>query len=83
MPRLRPASKASSEVSSARRMLAALAALLALLSLAVPAAAQSFPPLTGRVVDAAHVLPADEVARLDQQLAALQTQSQRQLVLIP
>ena len=80
MPRLRPASKASSEVSSARRMLAALAALLALLSLAVPAAAQSFPPLTGRVVDAAHVLPADEVARLDQQLAALQTQSQRQLV---
>ncbi len=42
--------------------------------------AQTFPPLTGRVVDAAHVLPADVSAQLDQQLAALEKQSQRQLV---
>jgi len=42
--------------------------------------AQTFPALTGRVVDAAHFLPADVAAKLDQQLAALETQSQRQLV---
>lgn len=53
--------------------------LLALFS-AATAKAQTFPPLTGRVVDAAHVLPADVAARLDQQLTALEAQSQRQLV---
>ena len=42
--------------------------------------AQTFPPLTGRVVDAANVIPPDVEARLDQKLAALETQSQRQLV---
>ncbi len=54
--------------------------LAAVLLCANAAEAQTFPPLTGRVVDAAHVLPANVVAQLDQQLAALQTQSQRQLV---
>ncbi len=53
--------------------------MLALLG-AATASAQTFPPLTGRVVDAAHVLPADVAAQLDQQLAALESQSQRQLV---
>lgn len=39
-----------------------------------------FPKLTGRVVDAANVIPADEEARLTQKLAALEQNSHRQLV---
>jgi len=60
----------------------ALAALLlALSALLAPAAAQpQFPKLTGRVVDAANILPPDVEARLDQKLAALEQQSRRQLV---
>ncbi|MDJ0978756.1 MAG: TPM domain-containing protein [Erythrobacter sp.] len=54
------------------------AALLALL--ASPAAAQTFPALTGRVVDEANILPADVEAQLTAQLEALETQSTRQLV---
>jgi len=53
--------------------------ILALL-LAVPAQAQQFPKLTGRVTDAANIIPADVEARIDGKLAALETQSQRQLV---
>ena len=44
------------------------------------AQAQNFPPLTGHVVDAANVLPADAKARLETKLAALEVQSQRQVV---
>lgn len=47
---------------------------------ASPLAAQDFPALTGRVVDAADLIPADVEAQLDQKLEALETQSQRQLV---
>lgn len=55
---------------------AAFAALLA-----APLAAQpDFPELTGRVVDAADIIPADVEAELTQKLEALETQSQRQLV---
>jgi uncharacterized protein len=66
-----------------RPLLAAFAAaLLALASLAAPAqAAPAFPALTGRVVDAANVIPPDVEARLDQKLAALDAQSHRQLVI--
>ncbi len=39
-----------------------------------------FPALTGRVVDAANIIPADVEARLDQKLATLTEQSRRQLV---
>jgi uncharacterized protein len=49
----------------------------------VPAAAHAqptFPALTGRVVDAANVIPPDAEARLTAKLTALETQSQRQLV---
>jgi uncharacterized protein len=61
----------------------AVAALLALACLVAPAlAAPTFPQLTGRVVDAANVLPADVETRLDQKLAALETQSRRQLVVV-
>ena len=63
---------------------ALIAAVLALLVLLVPALAraQTFPQLTGRVVDGANILPADEKARMEQKLAALETQSQRQLVVV-
>ncbi len=61
-----------------RPILTAFAALFALL--ANPLAAQEFPELTGRVVDAADIIPADIEAQLNAQLEALETQSQRQLV---
>ena len=55
-----------------------LAGLVALLAL--PASAQTFPELTGRVVDAANVIPPAVEADLTAKLEALDTQSQRQLV---
>ncbi len=61
-----------------RRFLIALMAVLALV--AGPAFAQTFPQLTGRVVDDAHLLNPQQVAALDAKLAALEQQSQRQLV---
>ena len=59
-----------------------VAILLAFCALLVPQAsrAQEFPPLTGRVVDAANVIPDAEETRLTQKLAALEQQSRRQLV---
>src|SRR5690349_9249170 len=55
--------------------------LLALTGPFAPApAAPTFPNLSGRVVDAANIIPPDVEARLDQKLAALETQSHRQLV---
>ncbi len=62
-----------------KRLLLVLLAALALL--AGPAAAQTFPKLTGRVVDEAHLLSAEQAAALDAKLAALETQSQRQMVI--
>lgn len=62
-----------------RRLLTLLCALV--LALPAPAAAApEFPELTGRVVDAADVIPADVEAQLTGRLDALETQSQRQLV---
>ncbi|NQX95666.1 MAG: TPM domain-containing protein [Erythrobacter sp.] len=60
------------------RLLLILAAAGALL--ASPLAAQSFPELTGRVVDQADILPAETEAQLTARLAELETQSNRQLV---
>jgi uncharacterized protein len=60
-------------------VLKALLLPLALL-LAAPAAAQEFPALTGRVVDAANILPDAEEVSLTQKLAALEQASSRQLV---
>ncbi|MCW3798578.1 TPM domain-containing protein [Sphingomonas sp. BN140010] len=56
-----------------------LAAVLLLL-VAVPAMAQQFPKLTGRVVDEAHLLSPADVADLTSKLEALETKSSRQLV---
>lgn len=53
---------------------------LVLLLFAFPAAAQDFPKLTGRVVDAANIIPEAEESALTQKLAALQQASSRQLV---
>ena len=62
----------------------AFAMLACALMLLAPAssAAQTFPALTGRVVDNANVIPDDEEARLTQKLTALETQSQRQFVVV-
>ena len=63
------------------RILGALALWLALL--VAPAwAAPQFPPLTGRVVDDAHVLDAATQADLTTKLATLEQQTQRQLVVV-
>jgi uncharacterized protein len=62
------------------RLLRALLLALTLLVIAPAVQAQEFPKLTGRVVDAANLLdPAQEQALTDK-LAALETQSGRQLV---
>jgi uncharacterized protein len=45
-------------------------------------AAPTFPPLTGRVVDDAHVLPPDVQADLTAKLAALEAKTGRQLVVV-
>lgn len=63
-----------------RKLVLLWIAALALLAPLSARAEPSFPPLTGRVVDAANVIPPDEEARLDQKLAALEAQSHRQLV---
>lgn len=57
----------------------ALALLLAFF-LAFPAVAQTFPPLTGRVVDQARLLSPDQLTALDAKLAALEQQSGHQVV---
>jgi uncharacterized protein len=58
-----------------------LSALLLILQLAAPAFADPvFPKLTGRVTDAAGVLPADVVARLDGKLKTLEDTTGTQLV---
>jgi uncharacterized protein len=52
-----------------------------LLLLAVPVWAQTFPALSGRVVDAANILAPDQEAALTAKLAALEQQTTRQLVI--
>lgn len=46
------------------------------------AADLKFPALTGRVVDEANIIPADEKARLTQKLADLEAKTSRQLVVV-
>lgn len=62
-----------------KQLLAAL--WLALVALAAPVAAQSFPPLTGRVVDQAHLLSPAQVADLTSKSQALEAQSGPQFVI--
>ena len=68
-----------------RRALAqVVGALLTLAALLLPglAQAQTFPALTGPVVDQANVIPDDVEARIGQKLVALKTQSQRQVQVV-
>ena len=66
----------------ARAIIIALMVLLAFLLPRVAWADPTFPKLTGRVVDAANIIPADEQTRLTQKLEALEKQSGRQLVVV-
>jgi uncharacterized protein len=54
--------------------------LIVALLIAAPAAAQTYPPLTGRVVDLADLLSPEQEAELTRKLEALQAASSRQLV---
>lgn len=56
-------------------------ATLAIAMLATPAAAQTFPPLSGRVVDAAEIIPDDREAALTEKLAAVEADTSRQFVI--
>ena len=56
--------------------------LLLLLGIAFPAVAQEFPPLTGRVVDAANILPPAEEQALTRELAQFERETRRQLVVV-
>ncbi len=51
-------------------------------AIGAPLSAQDFPELTGRVVDAANIIPDAEEAALVQRLEQLEAQSQRQLVVV-
>lgn len=71
-------------VQARAALLLIAALLLAALVLLAPgqAQAQQFPKLSGRVVDGANIIPPEQEARLTQKLAALETQSRRQLVIV-
>src|SRR5438309_6968621 len=51
-------------------------------ALASPAAALDVPPLTGRIVDNAHLLPADRTASLSAELAAHEARTGNQVALL-
>ena len=73
----------ASRLRSGGGLTSAVLALLVLFGLAAAGAALAapkFPPLTGRVVDNAHILSAATVQRLDGQLAQLEAQSGHQVV---
>ena len=57
-----------------------ICAIFAILVLAPPVEAQDFPKLSGRVVDAANIIPDDQEPALVTKLAALEAASTRQLV---
>ncbi len=59
----------------------AIVALFFLLGIAFPAFAQTFPPLTGRVVDAAKLLQPEQAAALDAKLATIETTTGHQVVI--
>jgi uncharacterized protein len=63
-----------------KTLIGALLLCIGALFAQVVSAAPQFPKLTGRVVDDANVLPPDVEQRLTQKLEALDTQSQRQVV---
>jgi uncharacterized protein len=78
-----PAARQGGGQGAIATLLAAFALLLAFACLAGPAAADpTFPALTGRVVDDAHVLTPEVTAGLTEKLAALEAKTGRQLVVV-
>jgi uncharacterized protein len=74
---------ASRQVSFGKAAAVFVAVIVALVGLSAPArAALTFPSLTGRVVDDAHVLSPEVTAGLTQKLAALEAKNGRQLVVV-
>ncbi|MEO9788928.1 MAG: TPM domain-containing protein, partial [Aurantimonas coralicida] len=72
-------------MAGGRGTLAALGRLLvlaAVLALVAPAAAQEFPPLTGRVVDTADLLDPGTETALTEKLAAFEAQGSDQVVVV-
>jgi uncharacterized protein len=69
-------------VSLVRPLVLAIAALALAFAAAPALAAPSFPQLTGRVVDDAHVLSPQTAADLDAKLADLETKTGRQVVVV-
>lgn len=65
----------------AKAAFAAIVLALGALLASAASAAPEFPPLTGRVTDAAEIIPDDVEARLDGKLAALEQQTRRQFVI--
>lgn len=59
-----------------------LLAAVAVAALVSPAAALEVPPLTGRIVDHAHLLPADRAAALSDELAAHEARTGNQVALL-
>ena len=79
---LGPCSSASSQLVRWASLVVLVCCGLALLLLPGLAHAQTFPKLTGPVVDAANVIPDDQEARLTQKLIALKQQSNRELQVV-
>jgi uncharacterized protein len=75
-----PALAAGPGHAHVERTMKRLALLLVLLLLPVAATAQDFPELTGRVVDAADILPPDVEARIAARADAIEKQTSAQLV---
>lgn len=80
VPALRSAGAMLSRALLLRQAVSLLLLAAALLLGSTIAQAQEFPPLTGRVVDAANILSPETEAALTTKLATLETQSQRQFV---
>ena len=81
--RRRPASRLSTYEGQGGLLAVLFAAFALLFAFAAPAmAAPTFPALTGRVVDDAHVLTPETTAELTQKLAALEAKTGRQLVVV-
>jgi uncharacterized protein len=81
MPALAPPPCGPAGRGRGRGLFAFVAALFAFLALAGAALADpTFPPLSGRVVDAAHLLSPQTAQKLDAELARLEQQTGHQLV---
>lgn len=82
VPLLPEASVSGSGIKSGMTIMRMLALLLLTFAWLSPASAQTFPPLTGQVVDNAHLLSPEQTADLTAKLAALQQKTAHQMVVV-